>query len=113
MKAPIKVYEGTDPRIDYKLEDELGEPFDLTPFTSIEWYVRDSTTGDMPAEPSRSTEAVPGGVTITDAAGGECQVQATKLDVGQPGNKWCFLVGVNAGGLTTMLSFRPLKVQGT
>ena len=113
MKTPIKVYEGTDPLIEYKLEDDLGAPFSLTDFASIEWYVRDSTTGDMPAEPNRSTEAAPGGITITDVDGGECQVQATKLDVGQPGNKWCFLIGVNAGGLTTMLSFRPLKVQGT
>lgn len=113
MKPPVKVYENTDPLIEYKLVNEVGAPFSLLPFTAIEWYVRESTVGDMPTDPNRSTEAAPGGIVITDAEGGECQVQATKADIGAPANKWCFLIGVQESGLTTMLSFRSLKVQGT
>lgn len=112
MSDPIKVFENTDPLIKYKLTDELGEPFDLTPYAHLDWYVRDTTVGDLPDSPNRSSLAVPGGITVTSAANGECSVQARSEDLGSPDNKWCFLVGVTAAELVTMLSFRQLKVQG-
>lgn len=110
---PIRVYEGSDPMIQYELSAEAGGPFDLSDFTSISWFVRESTIGPLPEEPNRSTEPVPGGIELTDAPGGKCSVQVRATDLGEPGNKWCYLIGISAEGLVTPLSFRPMKVLGT
>lgn len=109
----IEVYERTDPLIRYTITEEVDgveQAHNLGQYASLEWYVRDTTVGED-LVPNRTSTADPGGITITVAAQGKCQVQARAADIGTPGRKKCYLLGVTADGLRTPLSFRQLKVK--
>lgn len=104
----FEVYEQTDPLIRYTIT-EAGGPHNLAAYDSLEWHVRDSTTGD-PVAPKRTTTANPGGIVVTNALGGKCEVQARSADLGAPGRKRTYLIGIK-GGLRTPLSFKYMVVK--
>ena len=105
MKTPITVVQNTDPKFSISLNVAGTEtPYDLTGST-VSFYIK-AAPGAADGSPKYT---VGSGITVTDAAGGDLDVQFNSSDIATAGSYWYKLV-VTKSGLDDAVMYGPLAV---